>query len=58
MAESINDITTELEGLEGPKAEIHIGLLKTTQKYQSGKHQAIMKYMVSGFRNSLLFTTD
>ena len=32
-AEWINNITTELEGLnEGPKAEIHIDLLKKTLK--------------------------
>ena len=32
-AEWINNITRELEGLEeGPKAEIQIDLLKTTQK--------------------------
>ena len=33
MAERINNVTRELEGLEeGPKAEIHIDLLKTTLK--------------------------
>ena len=32
-AEGMNDMTRELEGLEeGPKAEIHIELLKKTQK--------------------------
>ena len=32
-AEWINNMTRELEGLEeGPKAEIHTGLLKTTHK--------------------------
>ena len=36
-AESINNVTRELEALqEGPKAEIHTHLLKTTlKKYQS-----------------------
>ena len=34
MAEWINNIKRELEGLEeGPKAEIHIDLFKTTLKY-------------------------
>ena len=38
-------MTKELEGLEeGPKAEIHIYLLKTTlKKYQTGKCQAMME---------------
>ena len=59
-AEWINDTTRELEGLEeGPKAEIHIDLLKTTlKKYQTGKRQAMMEYMVFGSRNSPPFTTD
>ena len=58
--EWINNLTRELEGLEeGPKAEIHIGLLKTTlKKYQIGKRQAMVEYMVSGSRNSPPFTTD
>ena len=45
-------MTRELEGLEeGPKAEIHTDLLKTTIKiYQIGKRQAMMEYMVSGFK--------
>ena len=48
-AEWINNMTRELKGLEeGPKSEIHIDLLKTTQKYQTGKHQATMEYTVSG----------
>ena len=53
-------MTRELEGLkEGPKVEIHIDLLKTTlKKYQIGKRQAMMEYMVSGSRNSPPFTTD
>ena len=43
---------------EGPKAEIHIDLLKITlKKYQSGKRQAMMEYMVSGSRNSPPFAT-
>ena len=29
-----------------------------TKKYQSGKCQAMMEYVVSGSRNSSLFTTD
>ena len=50
----------KLEGLaEGPKAEIHTDLLKTTLKiYQTGNHQTMMEYMVSGSRNSPPFTTD
>ena len=37
-AEWINNITKELEGLEeGPKAEIHIDLLKKTQKIPNSK---------------------
>ena len=37
-AEWINNLTRELEGLEeGPKAEINIDLLKTTQKISNGK---------------------
>ena len=53
-------MTRELEGLEeGPKAEILIDLLKTTlKKYQTGKRQAMIEYMVSGSRNSPPFTTD
>ena len=53
-------MTKELEGFEGgPKAEIHIDLLKTTlKKYETGKHQAMMEYMVSATRNSPPFTTD
>ena len=49
-----------LEGLvEGPKAEIHIDLLKTTlKKYQTGKRLAMMEYMVSRSRNPSPFTTD
>ena len=56
----IKNMTRELEGLEeGPKAEIHIDLLKTTvKKYLTGKHQATMEYMDSGSRNSPPFTTD
>ena len=59
-AEWINNMTRELEGLEeGPKAEIHIDLLKTTlKKSQTGKRQAMMEYMVSGWRDSPQFTTD
>ena len=38
-AEWMNNITRKLEGLEeGPKAEMHTDLLKTTlKKYQTGK---------------------
>ena len=59
-AEWINNMTRELEGLkEGPKAEIYIDLFKTTvKKYQTGKRQAMMEYMVSGSRNSSPFTSD
>ena len=39
----------ELEGLEGPKTEIHIDLLRMTlKKYQIVKRQAMMEYMDSG----------
>ena len=49
-------ISRELGLEEGPKAEIHIDLLKTTpKKYQTGKRQAMMEYMASGSRNSLPF---
>ena len=60
MDERINDRTRELERLEeGPKAEIHIELLKKTlKKYQTGKRQDMMEYMDSGSRNSPPFTTD
>ena len=53
-------MTRALEGFEEiPKAEILIDLLKTTiRKYQTGKRQAIMKYIVSCSRNSFQFTTD
>ena len=59
-AERMNNITRKLEGLEeGPKAEIHTDLLKTTlKKYQTGKRQPMMECMVSGSRNSPPFTTD
>ena len=59
-AEWINDMTRELEGLEeGPKAEIHIELLKNTLKrYKTGKRPDRMEYMDSGPRNSPPFTTD
>ena len=53
-AEWINNMTRELGLEEGPNAEIHTDLLKTTP----GKHQAMMEYMVSGSRNSPPFTTD
>ena len=58
-AEWIN-MTRELDEFkEGLKAEIHSNLLRTTLKgYQIGKRQAMMVYMVSGSRNSPLFTTD
>ena len=40
-------MTKELEGLkEGMKAEIHIDLLKTTEKYQIGKRQDMMEYIM------------
>ena len=50
----------ELEGLEqGPKAEIHTDLLKTTlKKYQTGKRQVMIEYKVSGSRNSPPIKTD
>ena len=53
-------MTRELEGLEeGWKAEIHIDLLKMAlKKYQIGKLQDMIEYMVSGSRNSPPFTTN
>ena len=59
-AEWINNITRELEGLEeGLKAEILADLFKMTlKKYQTGKRQDMMEYMVSGAKNSPQFTTD
>ena len=53
-------MTNELERLEeGPKAEIHIDLLKTTlKKYQRGKRQAMVEYMDSGSWNPPPFATD
>ena len=59
-AEWINYMTKEIKGLEeGSKVEIHIDLLKKTQKrYQTGKHQDMMEYMDSGSRNSPPFTAD
>ena len=58
-AERINNMTKELEGIEeGPKAEIHIDLLKMTLKNQTGKRQAMMECMVSSSRNTPPFTTD
>ena len=53
-------MTREVEGLEeGPKAEIHTNLLKTTlKKYQTGKRLAMIEYKVSGSRNSSPFMTD
>ena len=57
-AEWINDMTRKLEGLEeGPKAGIHIELLKKDTK-KDIKRQPIMEYMDSGSRNSPPFTTD
>ena len=51
--EWINNMTRELKGLEeGPKAEIHIYLLKTTLKiYPTWKRLAMMVYMASGSKN-------
>ena len=59
-AEWMNNITKDLEELkEGSKTEILIDLLKMTlNRYQTGKRQAMMEYMVSDSRNSPLFTTD
>ena len=50
----------ELKGLEeGPKAKIHIDWLRATPpKYQTGKFQAMIAYLVSGSKNSLPFMTD
>ena len=59
-AEWKNNMKRELEGLEkDPKAEIHTDLSKRHfKRYQTGKHLAIMEYVVSGSRNSPPFTTD
>ena len=53
-------MTKKLEGLEeGPKAEIHTDLLEKAQKkYQTGKCQVMMEYMVSSSRNLPPFMTD
>ena len=52
-------MTRELEGLEvGPKAYTLIYSKQHFKKYQTGKRQAMMEYMVSGSRNSPPFTTD
>ena len=49
----------ELGLKEGPKAEILIDLLQTTQKkYQISKRQAMIEYMDSGSRNSPPFMID
>ena len=57
--EWINNMTRELEGLgEDRKAEIPIYSKRHLKRYQTGKHQAMMEYMVSGSRNSPPFTTD
>ena len=60
VAEWISNMAKDLKGLkEGPKAEIHIYLLRTTlKKYQIGKRLAMMEYMDSDSRNSLPFMTD
>ena len=60
-AEWINHTTRELEQLEeGPKAEIHTDLFKTTLKTVSNwkKKQVMIEYMVFGSRSSPQFTTD
>ena len=41
-----------------PKVEIHTDLLKMIKKYQTGKHQAMMEYIVFGSRNSPPFITN
>ena len=53
-AEWISNMVKELEGLkEGLKVEIHIDLLRLTlKKYQTGKRQAMIKYMDSSSWNS------
>ena len=59
-AEWISNMTKELEVFEeGPKAEIHIDLLKTSLKrHLNGKRQARMEDMDSSSRNAPPFTTD
>ena len=53
-------MTKELDGLEGPKIRNTHRFTQndTPKKYQTGKYQAMMEYMVSGSRNSPPFTTD
>ena len=44
---------------EGPKAEMHIDLLRMTLKnIKFGKRQAMMEYLDSNSRNSPPFITD
>ena len=55
--EWISNMAKELEGLEeGPKVKLNIRT--TLEKYQIGKHQAMMTYMDSGSRNSSPSMTD
>ena len=59
-AEWINHITRELEQLkEGPKAKYTpIYSKRHLKRYQTGKRQAMMEYMVSASRGLHQFTTD
>ena len=57
-AERISNMAKELGLEEGLKVDINIDLLRTRpEKYQIGKHQAMIKYMDSGSRNSSTFMT-
>ena len=59
-AERINNITRELEGLEKARKRKYTAIYskRHLKRYQTGKHQAKMEYMISGSRNSPPFTTD
>ena len=56
----MTNIKKELEQLEkGVEAEMHLNLVKSTlKKYQIGKRQAMMAYMVSGFKTLRPSSTD
>ena len=58
-AEWINNMTKELEGSKKARKRKYKSIYsKQHKKYQTGKRLAMMEYMVSGSRNSPLFTTD
>ena len=59
-AEWINNMIRELKGLEEGRKRKYTSIYSKRQKkkYQTGKRQAMMEYVVSGSRNSPPFTTD